>query len=131
MSLYGFVVHMHAHIASMIEELDSPGRRYALAPLANMNHKRDVMDSTLLRKIAHHQLGLLGKETWKTKCGHFEALLRERKPSKRQFGDTKQWSGFIDTDGVAMVLHCNHRVKEDRQQELKAGHSSESNEAVC
>ena len=33
---------------------------------------------------------------------------------KKDFGGNKQWGGFIDPDGVAMVLQCNHRVKAEK-----------------
>ena len=111
LNYYNIAVQMHAHIAPMIEELDGPACGCALALSANMNHKRVQIDSIFLWKIAYHRLGLLERETWNAKREHLEALLFERKQHKRQFGGNKQWSGFIDTDGVAMVLHCKHPVK--------------------
>jgi len=43
---------------------------------------------------------------------HLEALLFERKPAtQRYFGGNKQGSGFLDSDGLCMVLHCSHRRK--------------------
>jgi hypothetical protein len=44
------------------------------------------------------------------KIEHPEVLLFELKPSKGHFGGSKRWSGFEDTDGVAMSLHCNYRT---------------------
>ena len=44
------------------------------------------------------------------KIEHPEVLLFELKPSKGHFGGNKRWSGFEDTDGVAMSLHCNYRT---------------------
>ena len=89
MNYYNLAVHMHAHIAPMIEELDGPACGCALALSANMNHKRVQMDSIFLWKIAYHRLGLLEKETWNAKRKHLEALLFERKQHKRQFVGNK------------------------------------------
>jgi hypothetical protein len=44
------------------------------------------------------------------KIEHPEVLLFELKPSKGHFGGNKRWSGFEDTNGVAMSLHCNYRT---------------------
>jgi hypothetical protein len=35
-----------------------------------------------------------------------EALIFGSKPNTLLFGGNKQWSGFIDAGGVAMVLQC-------------------------
>ena len=41
------------------------------------------------------------------------AFLLERKPStQRHFGGNKQRSRFLATDGVSLVLHCNHRTQQ-------------------
>jgi hypothetical protein len=58
-----------------------------------------------------HQLQLLGKGTSSTRVEHLEALLFERKPNKLHSGSNQQWSGFKDTDGVAIVFHCSHRTQ--------------------
>jgi hypothetical protein len=61
------------------------------------------VESTFLSKLAP-PLQLLGKETWSTRTEHLEAVLFEGKPHRRHFGGNKQWSRFIDTDGVAMTI---------------------------
>jgi hypothetical protein len=71
-------------------------------------NKHVPMDSTLLSKLVHH-MQLLGKETLSTTVELTEALLFEWNPNKLHFGSNKQWRGFKDTDGVAMILHCIHR----------------------
>jgi len=60
---YSLAVNTHAHIASMIEELDCPGCWYPLVLFANMSYERVPMDSTFLWKMARHRPGLLGQET--------------------------------------------------------------------
>lgn len=81
---------MHAHIASMIEELDGPGCGYGLALFAKRNHKCVPMDSTFVRKIVYHRLVLLGRGTCNTKREHLEAFLFEPEPKKQQYGSNKQ-----------------------------------------
>ena len=42
---------------------------------------------------------------------HIEPLLLERKAAtQRHFGGDKQWSGFVNSEGLCMVLHCSHRM---------------------
>ena len=105
---YGLGVHMHAHTSSMRKAIDGTGCRCAPAPHPRLSHKRVPMDQTFSWKLAHH-VKLLGKETWSTRVEHLEALLFERRRNKRHFGDSMQWSRFVDTDGAAMTFHCNHR----------------------
>jgi len=63
-------------------------------------------------KLCAKHLQLLSKERWEMRVEHLEVLLFERKPStQRHFGGNKQWSGFLDTESVSLVLHCNHRTK--------------------
>jgi hypothetical protein len=43
---------------------------------------------------------------------HLEALFIERKSTtQRRFGCNKKWSSFSASDGLGMVLHCNHKTK--------------------
>jgi hypothetical protein len=80
---------MHAHIASMIEELDGPGCGYALALFAKKNHKCVPMDSTFVRKIVYHRLVLLGRGTCNTKREHLEAVPAERPGANNERWKTK------------------------------------------
>ena len=49
---------------------------------------------------------------WHRNVEHLEALLFERKSAtQRHFRGNRQWSVFLDPDGLCMVLHCNHRRK--------------------
>jgi hypothetical protein len=55
-----------------------------------------------------------------------EELVFERKSStQRHFGGNKQWSGFLDTDGGWMMLHCNHRTKQPGNDDCCEGLISE------
>jgi hypothetical protein len=43
---------------------------------------------------------------------HLEALLFVSKSAtQRHFGSNKQWSGFLDSDGLCTVLHCKYITK--------------------
>ena len=105
---YGLAVHMRAHTSSMRKAIDGTGCRCALAPHPRLSHKRVPMDQTFSWKLAHH-VKLLGKETWSTRVEHLEALLFEQRRNKRHFGDSMQWSRFVDTDGAAMTFRCRRR----------------------
>ena len=92
--------------------MDGQGCGYYIAPYAKLNWKKAPLSSTFLWMLCAKNLGLLSKERWKMRVEHLEALLFEMKPStQRHFGGNKQWSGFLDTEGVSPVLHCNHRTK--------------------
>ena len=49
---------------------------------------------------------------------HLEALFIERKSTtQRRFGGNKKWSGFSASDGLGMVLHCNHKTKASKDND--------------
>jgi hypothetical protein len=49
---------------------------------------------------------------WHRNVEYLEALLFERKLAmQRHFGGNRQCSGFLDSNGLYMVLRCSHRTK--------------------
>jgi hypothetical protein len=55
---------------------------------------------------------------WHRNVEHLEALLFEKKSATQgDFGGNKQWSSFLDSDSLCMVLHCNHRMKASKDND--------------
>ena len=115
-------MHLHAHLTSIMESMDGQGCSYYIAPYAKLNWKKAPLSSTFLWMLCAKNLGLLSKERWEMRVEHLEALLFEMKPSTQQhFRGIKQWSGFLDTDGGCMVLHCNYRTKQPGSEDCSKG----------
>ena len=119
---YGLAVHLHARLTSIMESMDGQGCGYYIAPYAKLNWKKAPLSSTFLWMLCAKILGLLSKERREMRVEHLEALLFEMKPStQRHFGGNKQWSGFLDTEGVSLVLHCNHGTKQPGSDDCSEG----------
>ena len=119
---YGLAVHLHARLTRITESMDGQGCGYYIAPYAKLNWKKAPLSSTFLWMLCAKILGLLSKERREMRVEHLEALLFEMKPStQRHFGGNKQWSGFLDTESVSLVLHCNHRTKQPGSDDCSEG----------
>ena len=118
----GLAVHLHARLTRITESMDGQGCGYYIAPYAKLNWKKAPLSSTFLWMLCAKILGLLSKERREMRVEHLEALLFEMKPStQRHFGGNKQWSGFLDTESVSLVLHCNHRTKQPGSDDCSEG----------